>query len=77
MSIPAVLGAFFSQISGFGASEMTAFLGFSYVLGMLAAGFVGCLAVRFLFSVLQKTKLRYFAVYCFLAGAVTLLGKVL
>jgi undecaprenyl-diphosphatase len=77
VSIPAVLGAFFSQISGFGSSGMTVFLGFSYILGMLAAGFVGCLTIRFLFSVLQKIKLRYFAVYCFLAGAATLLWKIL
>ena len=31
MSLPAIIGAFFTEIGNFGASEMTAGLGFTYV----------------------------------------------
>lgn len=77
VSIPAIIGAFFSQLYNFGADQMTVGLGFSYVLGMVAAGVTGYLSVRFLISLLQKTKFRYFAVYCFLAGAITFAWSVL
>ena len=39
MSLPAIIGAFFTEIGNFGASEMTAGLGFTYVFAMIIAGF--------------------------------------
>lgn len=76
VSIPAVIGAFLSQLHQFGAAEMTAGLGFSYVLGMLAAAVTGYLSVRFFISLLQKVKFRYFAAYCFLAGVVAFVWSI-
>lgn len=73
--IPAVLGAFLVELPQFASPGMSVGLGFTYLLGMLVAGVVGYFAIRILWGVLMKTKLRYFAFYCFLAGAAVLIGN--
>lgn len=75
ISIPAVIGSFFLEIPQFTAPKMTVGLGFTYLLGMIAAGVTGYFAVHLFFRMLQRTKLRYFAFYCFLAGALALIGN--
>lgn len=72
MSFPAMIGAFISQAGQFASSDMTIGLGFSYVSGGVIAGLVGCLVIRFILNLAQKMKLRYFAVYSFIAGGLTL-----
>ena len=68
MSIPAIIGAFFAEVPGFRHVDMTIGLGFAYFLGMIVAGAAGYFTIRFLMKVLQKTQMRYFAIYCFIAG---------
>lgn len=77
MSVPAVIGAFFAEVPGFRHAQMTAGLGFTYFLGMLAAGVTGYFTIRFLMKVLQNTKMRYFAIYCFIIGAFALSGSMI
>lgn len=72
MSLPAIVGAFFTEIGNFGASEMTVGLGFAYVFAMVIAGFVGCLVIRSTVAMAQNMKLRYFAYYSFAVGIITL-----
>ena len=72
MSLPAIIGAFFTGIGNFGASEMTAGLGFTYVFAMIIAGFAGCLVIRNTIAMTQNIKLRYFAYYSFIVGIITL-----
>ena len=72
MSLPAIVGAFFTEIGNFGSSEMTAGLGFAYVFAMIIAGFVGCLVIRTTLDMAQKVKIRYFAYYSFAAGMIVL-----
>ena len=72
MSLPAIIGAFFTEIGNFGASEMTAGLGFTYVFAMIIAGFTGCLVIRNTIAMTQNIKLRYFAYYSFIVGIITL-----
>lgn len=72
MSIPAVAGALLLELGQFASPEMTVGLGFTYILGMLAAAVTGFFAIQVLLRILQKTKLRYFAFYCFLAGIAAL-----
>ena len=72
MSLPAIIGAFFTEIRYFGSSEMTVGLGFAYVFAMIIAGFIGCLVIRSAMSVTQNVKIRYFAYYSFIVGIVTL-----
>ena len=74
-SIPAIIGALFLEVPQFVSPKMSAGLGFTYILGMLASALTGYFTVRFLLSLFQKTKLRYFAFYCFLAGAAALVGN--
>ena len=72
MSLPAIVGVFFTEVGNFGSSEMTAGLGFAYVFAMIGAGFVGCLVIRTTIDMAQKMKLRYFAYYSFAAGLIAL-----
>lgn len=72
MSLPAIIGAFFTEIRYFGSSEMTVGLGFAYVFAMIIAGFIGCLVIRSAMSVTQNVKIRYFAYYSFIVGIITL-----
>lgn len=63
------------ELGQFTTPKMTVSLGFTYVLGMVAAGVVGYFMIRFLLQIVQHTKLRYFAFYCFVAGAVALISN--
>ena len=72
MSIPAVIGSFFVEIGEFTSVSMTVGKGFTYILGMLVAGFTGCLVIRFMLKIANQVRLRYFAFYCFAAGILIL-----
>jgi len=62
LSIPAILGAFLiniGDISGaFGSGE-----GLAYLMGAVAAGVSGFIAVSFLMRFLKNHRLRLFAIY--------------
>lgn len=73
ISIPAIIGSLFLEISEFTTPKMTVGLGFTYILGMIVSGVVGFLVIRYLLHLLQNVKLRYFAIYSFLAGAAALI----
>ena len=62
MSLPAIIGAFFTEIGNFGASEMTAGLGFTYVFAMIIAGFAGCLVIRNTIAMTQNIKITLFCI---------------
>lgn len=44
----------------------------SLLIGFLAAFFSGCLACKWMINIVKKGKLIYFAIYCAIAGAVTI-----
>lgn len=46
--------------------------GLSLMVGFLAAFVSGCLACKWMINIVKKGKLIYFAIYCAIAGAVTL-----
>lgn len=73
MSLPAIIGAFFTEVGYFGSAKMTAGLGASFVFAMIISGFVGCLVIRNMTLRAQKVKLRYFAYYSFAIGAAALI----
>lgn len=75
MSVPAIIGALFMELGEFTSPAMDAGLGFTYILGMLTAGVTGYFTIHFLMHLIQKTKLRYFAFYSFLAGALALIAN--
>lgn len=75
ISIPAVLGSLFLELGQFTTPKMSVSLGFTYVFGMIVAGVVGYFMIRNLLRILQHAKLRYFAFYCFVAGAIALISN--
>lgn len=75
LSVPAILGALLLEMGNFTSSGMSVGLGFSFLLGAVAAGAVGRLVIRFLLKLVHKKRFRYFAYYCFLAGVLTLAGN--
>ena len=75
ISIPAVLGSLFLELGQFTTPKMSVSLGFTYVFGMIVAGVVGYFMIRFLLQIVQHAKLRYFAFYCFVAGAIALISN--
>ena len=44
----------------------------SLIVGFLAAFVSGCVACKWMINIVKKGKLIYFAIYCAIAGAVTL-----
>ena len=44
----------------------------SLVVGFLAAFISGCVACKWMINIVKKGKLIYFAIYCAIAGAVTI-----
>jgi undecaprenyl-diphosphatase len=70
LSIPAIAGASILEARHAEAippGEMTV-----YVAGALAAAAVAYLTLKFLFSVVRKRNLRFFAYYCWIVGAAVL-----
>ena len=72
LSIPAILGAMLLEIREFHVPSMNFHLGAAYTLGMLAAALSGFLCIRFLMSLINKKKFKYFAIYCGCIGIVSL-----
>jgi undecaprenyl-diphosphatase len=77
MSIPTIIGAMLYECKDFTASGMTVFAGFTYILGMIAAGVTGYFTIRYLLKIIMKMKFRYFAYYCFAAGIIALAANYL
>lgn len=77
MVIPPILGEalldFLKMIKG-GAEEaaMSSLPTLSLVVGFLAAFVAGCLACKWMVNIVKRGKLIYFAIYCAVVGAVTL-----
>ena len=72
MSIPAIIGAFFVEFPQFWTSGILAGTGFTFLIGMIAAAVTGYFAIQLALRLTQNVKFRYFAFYCFLAGAIGL-----
>ena len=49
----------------------------SLVIGFIAAFLSGCLACKWMINIVKKGKLIYFAIYCAIAGAATLIYSIL
>lgn len=73
LSIPAIIGAMILEVGEFTSSDMTIGLGFMYFFGMILAGITGYFTIRLFLKLVHKGKFRYFAIYCFLIGLVSLI----
>ncbi len=71
--IPAVLGAFFYQISSLEKLEKTNLL----MLGTLISFIVSYAAIKLLLKIINKGKFHYFAYYCLILGLITIIISVI
>lgn len=71
LSIPAILGANLSMIKDFTALDNA--LLFSYIAGFVAAFVSGYLVIAVLIRLIQQSKLKYFAFYCWLVGILSII----
>lgn len=81
MVIPPILGEAlldtYKMAKGGFAAAMGDLPAASLIVGFLAAFLAGCVACRWMIDIVRKGKLIYFAVYCAIVGAVTLLTTIL
>lgn len=75
LSIPAILGASLLELKDIGSEAISASLAGTYAVGMLAAAVVGYFCIRFLQTLVQGKKFRYFAYYCFVVGVIAIAGQ--
>ncbi len=79
ISFPAIVGAtmlVFKDALDLGAGQFDALPWGPIVVGSLTSLVVGVVSLRLLIGAVRKAKLHYFAVYCWLAGAVIVLSAV-
>ena len=75
LSIPAILGATLLEIGKAGGEVVSAGLVGVYIAGMAAAAIAGYFSIRFLMKVVSQKKLKGFAIYCCIAGALAIIGN--
>lgn len=76
LSIPAILGASIVEAKDVVlAHQLSTDLILPYIVGALVALVSGYAAIKLLLSVLNKGKLYYFSIYCWLLGAVVIFMK--
>ena len=71
LSIPAILGAALVQIKDIGAVDAN--IG-AYIAGFIVAAISGYFAIKFLLKLIQEKSLDVFAYYCWIVGAIILIG---
>lgn len=74
MVIPPILGeALLDILKGFKGETVSSDIPtFSLVVGFLAAFISGCVACKWMIDIVKKGKLIYFAIYCAIVGAITI-----
>lgn len=76
MVIPPILGEalldIVKMISGSGEAATASIPTVSLIAGFVAAFVAGCLACRWMLSIVKKGKLIYFAIYCLVVGIITI-----
>ena len=73
MFMPVSLGAIILKIKDFVASPTLATLWLPYLIAFIVSGIVTYLALQLLFSFLNKRKMNYFSIYCFVMGLFALI----
>lgn len=74
MSIPVILGAAILKIKDLGQENLSGSDITNYVVGMLVAAVVGYICIKTMLKVVRQKKYKYFAYYCFIMGAVCIIG---
>lgn len=73
MFMPVSVGAIVLKLKDFLSSSTLSALWLPYLIAFIISGIVTYLALHLLFKLLNKKKLNYFSIYCFVVGILTLL----
>lgn len=73
MSIPAILGALILKLAKIGTDTITGKDVGMYIVGMIIAAVVGYFALICTVKIVQKKSFKFFAVYCFGIGVVSVI----
>ena len=73
MSIPAVLGAVILEIPDLFKSSISGTDVVNYIVGMVVAGVVGYLCIKFMLYTVKKKNFKGFSIYCMIAGIVSVI----
>lgn len=73
MFMPVSLGAIVLKLNDFIASPTLSTLWLPYLIAFIISGVVTYLALNILFAFLNKRKMNYFSIYCFIMGLIALI----
>lgn len=74
MSIPVILGAAVLEIKDLGGQNLPKSELANYIIGMAVAAVVGYICIKTMLKVVRQKKFKVFAYYCFLIGAISIIG---
>ncbi len=74
MSIPVILGAAVLEIKDLATQSITGTEVANYIIGMAVAAVVGYVCIKTMLQVVRKKKYKIFAYYCFVMGAISIIG---
>lgn len=73
MSIPAILGAMVLELKDFHEIELGGTMLINYLAGMIVAGVVGYICIKFMLFIVKEKSFIGFSIYCLIAGVLSLL----
>ncbi|MEE0034996.1 MAG: undecaprenyl-diphosphate phosphatase [Coprococcus sp.] len=72
MSIPAILGACILELPDLAGAKLSGREIFNYIVGMVVAGVVGFVCIKFMLRVVKTNKFKGFSIYCLCAGLISI-----
>ncbi len=72
MSIPTILGACILELPDLASAKLSGGEIFNYIVGMIVAGVVGFVCIKFMLRVVKTNKFKGFSIYCLCAGLISI-----
>lgn len=72
MSIPAILGACILELLDLAGAKLSGGEIFNYIVGMIVAGVVGFVCIKFMLRIVKTNKFKGFSIYCLCAGLISI-----
>lgn len=72
MSIPAILGACILELPDLAGAKLSGGEIFNYIVGMIVAGVVGFVCIKFMLRIVKTNKFKGFSIYCLCAGLISI-----
>lgn len=72
MSIPTILGACILELPDLASAKLSGGEIFNYIVGMIVAGVVGFVCIKFMLRIVKTNKFKGFSIYCLCAGLISI-----